>query len=407
MNLILCVLTATFALPGGYLYVIPVQKAALILFALSAVLLLVMSRSREKGQAVILLKDNLIELTAVAAAFIWMIAGIAKWHGLALTCFRLLILPFTAFWLIRQLNERNMIETALFTRVFFVTMIVKMTARLAVEILYLLVLNREQIYWIYGRLFQTEIMFMGDQYPYARIQCPTDLIAILIIPLFFFSRRLAKRARIALFLLYAAFSIIVASRVYWLYLLIMTGICLFVYRKKISQKEWAVIGLAGLIVILVLGGPIVRAVSFRFSSNHVEASDSARIIQAKALMKDIAESPVFGHGLGATVSSYNKLRGGILVYELEYLWLIDQLGIIGFIIVIGGIYATYVRRILAVSEIHGLKKRLPRHISPTAVVLLLAMAEMLLHPVINPAVMGIKNGFFWISCYLFAADQDV
>jgi len=66
-----------------------------------------------------------------------------------------------------------------------------------------------------------------------------------------------------------------------------------------------------------------------------ETSDTERVTSWKGALRIIADYPIFGGGLGRFVSEHLRDTGSMLVIHSTPLWILAELGIVGFAIVIG------------------------------------------------------------------------
>ena len=80
-----------------------------------------------------------------------------------------------------------------------------------------------------------------------------------------------------------------------------------------------------------------------FSSFAIE-SDDVRQIQMIELINGVKESPVFGHGFGSYISDYTRSGSIPFSYEIEYLSFCYQMGILGFVVFVGGVLLIYIKK---------------------------------------------------------------
>ncbi|MFQ9494333.1 MAG: hypothetical protein ACLR08_07575 [Dorea longicatena] len=64
------------------------------------------------------------------------------------------------------------------------------------------------------------------------------------------------------------------------------------------------------------------------------------------LINGVKESPVFGHGFGSYISDYTRSGSIPFSYEIEYLSFCYQMGILGFVVFVGGVLLIYIRKIV-------------------------------------------------------------
>jgi O-antigen ligase len=83
----------------------------------------------------------------------------------------------------------------------------------------------------------------------------------------------------------------------------------------------------------------------RFTGYTQSRSDSIREEMKEVLLGSIADNPVLGVGLGGYARDYLRSPTNMWQYELEYLALVMQLGILGFIFMVAN-FIVYVLRML-------------------------------------------------------------
>jgi hypothetical protein len=130
-------------------------------------------------------------------------------------------------------------------------------------------------------------------------------------------------------------------RAAWLVVLVMPAIVfalLFVSRQPIRIVHWSVLagfGLAVLVGVIAFFGLDVERLLLQFFNAFdfsAEQSASARGLQAEALLSGWADRPWLGHGLGAGDSSVRSSNQQPWAYELSYLALLYQTGLVGLFI---------------------------------------------------------------------------
>jgi hypothetical protein len=123
-------------------------------------------------------------------------------------------------------------------------------------------------------------------------------------------------------------------------------------------------------------------------------SNLVRLHQAYALMEEISTRPAFGSGLGA-VASYVRSDQQPWAYELSYLALIFQFGIVGFLI-----YACGVMFLLVQLARFGSRAEIPRSDRVGAVCFLAGVTAFLLANATNPYLA--KFDYMWVIFVPFA-----
>lgn len=106
--------------------------------------------------------------------------------------------------------------------------------------------------------------------------------------------------------------------------------CIFV--ALILEKKWKRIAAILVTVSLLsipLYGPLTAIFESRFLSAGTDISDEGRIAQAKALSDEIESRPVFGKGIGAHSNLEIRSDVHMYSYEMQWLSLLMQFGVVG------------------------------------------------------------------------------
>lgn len=163
--------------------------------------------------------------------------------------------------------------------------------------------------------------------------------------------------KIGVFLLLS--SIVLAAfgsgrRAFWLVMLVAPVIILFfvqlsVWRFKSVEllslllKSSITAMLLVLLVFMILGlDPIALTENFIAAFMGQEASSGARFLQAAALWDKFTESPLLGHGFGSTVDVVRSSETP-WAYELSYLALLMNIGILGFVVYAAALFWTLIK----------------------------------------------------------------
>ena len=124
-----------------------------------------------------------------------------------------------------------------------------------------------------------------------------------------------------------------------------------------------------------------------FSSFAIE-SDDVRQIQMIELINGVKESPVFGHGFGSYISDYTRSGSIPFSYEIEYLSFCYQMGILGFVVFVGGVLLIYIKKIVKYAR---------KNTWVIKVFTLIGLGWFVIRPAFNPAFLGLQNGFQMIG----------
>ena len=100
------------------------------------------------------------------------------------------------------------------------------------------------------------------------------------------------------------------------------------------------------------------------------------------------ESPVFGHGFGSYISDYTRSGSIPFSYEIEYLSFCYQMGILGFVVFVGGVLLIYIRKIVKYAR---------KNTWVIKVFTLIGLGWFVIRPAFNPAFLGLQNGFQMIG----------
>lgn len=138
---------------------------------------------------------------------------------------------------------------------------------------------------------------------------------------------------VALFLLILASSWLSHTRGLWLGLIAVCGATVFllVYsgletrgRRRLLIFGGTVVGVVALVWVSVVAG--------LFEGPFGDASTTKRVQQAPELLDGFSENPVFGSGLGGTLSSdFVRSEDNPWSFELTYLQILFQMGLVGLI----------------------------------------------------------------------------
>jgi O-Antigen ligase len=116
------------------------------------------------------------------------------------------------------------------------------------------------------------------------------------------------------------------SRYVWLIYVVSIFTAMVVER---SWKMMVVIILAVLILCIPFYDAFQTIFEARFLSEGTEVSDAGRVAQARALMDEVKARPIFGKGIGAHSKAYLSSDTNMYAYEMQWLSLLMQFGIVG------------------------------------------------------------------------------
>lgn len=171
----------------------------------------------------------------------------------------------------------------------------------------------------------------GIGFGFVRIQFPPDILAPFVLFALLMPEvsgvRLAWPLSLLISLVLVLSGIITFARYNWI------AFAVAALAALISRQRWKTLAatVAVTALVIVLTGTSSQEVLYRrFSSASATASDNSRIRQARALLADFEGSPFIGRGLGGhdnTIIRDPKLRYS---YEMQWLALLMQFGLVGF-----------------------------------------------------------------------------
>jgi hypothetical protein len=183
-----------------------------------------------------------------------------------------------------------------------------------------------------SKYFDTQIMTMKITGPFYRYQVPSDLITPIALYIMLRSRRVTSliksRALILFIIILLVFSAFLSySRYIWAFCFLSVLLASFTNKKIIMY----LVGLSLLMMAIILAqNGLSKVLDYRFFSSAVVISDNTRMIELQALLSYMNNWHIlFGHGLGAYVPWYLRDHKDKFSYELQWLALLMQVGIIG------------------------------------------------------------------------------
>jgi hypothetical protein len=201
-------------------------------------------------------------------------------------------------------------------------------------------------------------------------------------------------------------------RSYWIYL----GIVLNVALGVLSGRRALLLGFALTPIILILATRVSRARLVRvvvpsialcsaallavralhidvgatldfLTTGYKSAGDNARQIEFQSLMDGWRENPIFGAGLGAVANGPVRSIETPWAYELSYVALLFNIGIVG-VLIYGTVIGTIIRRTVAVA-------RARVELRPWTIPVLVGMAGSLIGNATNPYLLKFDSMWVW------------
>lgn len=380
----------TYMLPSGIIAGVPIQKYAVCLFAgLSALVFL------QKRVVAEIIKNSVFETALLGTALVWCLYSALHGQALSVKFAELLYISVMIFLVFVFLVKYDLIDIRFIIRCVFLMLLLKSAGRFVMEAAFLLkMISYEEIVPFYelhfGTFVSTMTMDLGSL-ELVRIQCSSDAIVVSLMPFFWVMPKFGKRIKAGLFIITGIYVMIVFSRIFIAQFCCSAIVILLYYWKKIPRKA-IYIGAAVFVVSAFFWlEPVVSMIKFRFFSSFSVESDSVRNIQGEKLLEGIRQKPWLGHGMGSYLPDYIRSEAVPFSYEKEYLSFVYQLGIVGFVALIGGNICIYVRKLYAYVR---------KNIKIVQVFSLLCMAWFLVRPLFNPSFLGLQNGFSIIGTLL-------
>lgn len=161
-------------------------------------------------------------------------------------------------------------------------------------------------------------------------------------------------------------------------------------NRRTKADARVVIGGVGALLVLVLAAPgafsaDVISSAWRSVTGYIGgddftgtnvAADKIRAYQADRLLDEWADSPIFGHGFGATIQGYARSANEPWRWELQYHAILFWTGVVGALLVVVGFLFTLNAVVLAA--------RARPQLAPSLIVACTAAAAMLIANATNP-----------------------
>lgn len=239
-------------------------------------------------------------------------------------------------------NKINIIKTL------YIFMVIKILCKLVFELYsYKMGFSPLDISELYNKLFIVKIMSQNiDPINILRIDTVNDVLPFYVFLFYLYDNNSSKIKKMFMSILMALYVFIIYSRIFIAFY-IFSLIVILIHKNIINLRKKNVIFLIlGCILILcslykIQDTKIYNQINIimeeRFNSNDSKYSDSIREKQKFYLEQEIFKKPILGMGLGGY--SKNIIRSeSKYYYELEYLSLMMQLGILGFIVFVIGMF---------------------------------------------------------------------
>lgn len=180
-------------------------------------------------------------------------------------------------------------------------------------------------------IFATEVMILGIANNYLlRIATIVDVIPLSIFPFLIIEERSYKRKWI-IWLIVLLYVYINFSRMYIIQFIILSFVVIFPNRLYFSDLKKYLISVVIFLMILfgIFSLDIANGLQNRFIGIDADASDLSRFMQIQVFLQEIPNNILLGQGLGSYISGFIRSEAFPFLYEMEYLALLYQLGILG------------------------------------------------------------------------------
>ena len=366
LNVVIYLCIISYALPTGVMKGIPIQKILVCLLIILGGICLVLQR-----KSLEIIKSAKLEITlgvlGLLACIVSYILG-NEWSIKFTGLFYISVIVFVElYFLVRyELAEpEKIVECILYM------MLLKILGKIIIEIVFVCkLIEYEAVIEFYLNMFGTEASTMTmhlGRLLLIRVQTSSDIIVVTLMPFYWMMEKYKKSIRSLLFALSGIYTLIVFSRVLMVEFCCFAFVAVLYYWKKIPKKVRC-IG-----VILVLASSVLWL---------------KPVIQMIELINGVKESPVFGHGFGSYISDYTRSGSIPFSYEIEYLSFCYQMGILGFVVFVGGVLLIYIRKIV---------KHARKNTWVIKVFTLIGLGWFVIRPAFNPAFLGLQNGFQMIG----------
>jgi len=251
-----------------------------------------------------------------------------------------------------------------------------------------------EIVIFYRNVFHSSVMTMRiGLSPLVRIQTPNDPFVLTMVSFFLIDRQVKNVYKVIVIPLSAFYFLLVYSRVYLfqyaLMALVTLGVWFFYSPNRNRLYKYYIAGLGLVVSMLTVGRTVTKIVydyffGTRFAGQETggaagaaEISDQIRLNQGEVLWYNVQNRLFFGHGFASYISDFLRNPTSRFQYELEYLALIFQFGIVGFSIFMG-------------LMLFKIIKMIPwKHLySREIIVIVFNLLIWLMRPFFNPAILS-------------------
>ena len=292
----------------------------------------------------LLLCNIMVSIRYLAAALIiaislgiWFFIGITNLGIIAMPALQLkaiaitIITPAISYLLLNNkiIEPRNIYITIIYAVVFVaVAKVLLLFYALAMHINFINLTENV------ANFFSTQIMTMEITGLLYRFQLPADLagpvalFALLSSKLLGFDNYFKKITSLVFVVMITFTCFISYSRYVWGMLFVVILIT-FPYSRL--SRRYSMAALILLIVAIASSYGVREAFVTRLASNATTISDNIRLEELPALLAQFETAPILGHGLGAYLPDLIRDKHSMFSYELQWVALLMQIGIVGII----------------------------------------------------------------------------
>lgn len=283
-------------------------------------------------------------LIIFSACFFWLFLGVVNSGSLAMPIsqFKAIMITFLFPLIAFHLLSKNSITPVKIYKVILYSMVFISIAKVFLLVYSAVTgLGFIDITFLLAKYFHTQIMTMKIAPFIYRFELPSDLAAPLALFILLLGNRLNIDLRISrtIKIVYAVlivFSIFISySRYVWA-MAVVVVIIAFVLSRKI--RKYSSLLMISFLLSAIFYHPYLHSLENRFFSHAVSVSDNIRLHELPYLLRYFESSPIFGHGLGAYVPSLIRDPINKYSYEIQWIALLMQIGIIGVTMVCAALF---------------------------------------------------------------------
>nr|WP_304100462.1 hypothetical protein [Mitsuokella multacida] len=287
--------------------------------------------------------------------FVWGMIGFLNGYTTSLFQQAIKVITCVFSWVIFYIiYNNNIIKIQDMVKIISIGFWTGIVVKFFFEFLYIIgYMPLEDIVVLYKDVFSLEVMPLQiADGALGRIGTITDVFVLSVFPFLVYVSR-SKKEKILIIVCTFLFTLINFSRAYIAQTIIFMLIMILPTNLHSVKYKWlvntfAILLFSGL-AFLFFGNTIldtsgVAAIENRFIGADADASDLQRVVQFDVLSDEIKYNILLGNGLGAYVHNYIRNDAMPFLYEMEYLSLIYQFGIIGMFYILG-MFVLMIRKI--------------------------------------------------------------